>query len=57
MVLVFAEHQKGAFKKAAFEAVTYGAKTAALLGTDCAALVLGEAADAGQLGIYGASKV
>ncbi len=57
MVLVFAETVKGGFKKAAFEAVTYGAKTAAVLGTDCVALVLGEAADAGQLGTYGASKV
>lgn len=57
MVLVFAETVKGGFKKAAFEAVTYGAKTAAVLGTDCVALVLGEAENAGQLGEYGASKV
>ena len=57
MVLVFAETQKGIFKKAAFEAVTYGYKTAQVLDTECAALVLGEATDAGQLGTYGASKV
>ncbi|MEM6700970.1 MAG: electron transfer flavoprotein subunit alpha/FixB family protein, partial [Bacteroidota bacterium] len=57
MVLVFAEHQKGAFKKSAFEAVTYGAKTAAVLGAECVALVLGNAENAGQLGTYGASKV
>lgn len=57
MVLVFAEHQKGSFKKAAFEAVTYGYKTAQALGTDCAALVLGSADGAGELGKYGASKV
>jgi len=57
MVLVFAEHQKGAFKKVAFEAITYGAKTAAVLGTDCVALVLGNAENAGHLGTYGASKV
>lgn len=57
MVLVFAETQKGKFKKAAFEAVTYGNKTAQVLGTDCAALVLGSAENAGQLGKYGASKV
>ncbi|MEM9885836.1 MAG: electron transfer flavoprotein subunit alpha/FixB family protein [Bacteroidota bacterium] len=57
MVLVFAEHQKGAFKKAAFETVTYAAKTAQLLGTECAALVLGNAEEAGQLGKYGATKV
>lgn len=57
MVLVFAETQKGKFKKAAFEAVTYGYKTAQVLGTECVALTIGEAADAGQLGKYGASKV
>lgn len=57
MVLVFAETNKGKFKKAAFEAVTYGYKTAQILGTDCVALTLGTAEDAGQLGKYGASKV
>ncbi len=57
MVLVFAESQKGTFKKSAFEAVTYGYKTAQALGTSCAALVLGTANDAAQLGKYGASKV
>ena len=57
MVLVFAETQNGIFKKAAFEAVTYGKHTADALQTDCAALVLGQAENAGQLGKYGASKV
>lgn len=57
MVLIFAEAQKGMLKKAAFEAVTYGYKTAQALGTDCAALVIGAVEDAGQLGKYGASKV
>jgi len=57
MVLVFAESVKGQFKKAAFEAVTYGYKTAQLLGIDCAALCLGTAENAGQLGKYGATKV
>lgn len=57
MVLVFAENQKGNFKKAAFEAVTYGYKTAQALGTECAAITLGDVNDAGQLGKYGASKV
>lgn len=57
MVLVFAENVKGQFKKAAFEAVVYGAETAKVLGTSCAALVLGGAGDAGQLGKYGAEKV
>ncbi|MCB0642053.1 MAG: electron transfer flavoprotein subunit alpha/FixB family protein, partial [Phaeodactylibacter sp.] len=56
-VLVFAESQNGSFKKAAFETVTYGAKTAAALGVECVALTLGTAKDAGQLGVYGASKV
>ncbi|MEM9916944.1 MAG: electron transfer flavoprotein subunit alpha/FixB family protein [Bacteroidota bacterium] len=57
MVLVFAESQNGNFKKGAFEAVTYAAKAAKLMGTECAVLTLGEAKDAGQLGKYGASKV
>ena len=57
MVLVFAESQKGTFKKAAFEAVTYGYKTAQALGTECAALLLGTASDAEVLGKYGASSI
>ncbi len=57
MVLVFAESPRGQFKKAAFEAVTYGKKAADLLGTTCTALVLGTAKDAGELGRYGASRV
>ncbi len=57
MVLVFAEANQGQFKKAAREAVTYGAKTATTLGTDCAVLTIGAADNAGDLGQYGASKV
>lgn len=57
MVLVFAESQKGQFKKAAFEAVTFGYKTARQLGAECIALVLGKAENAGELGRYGASRV
>ena len=57
MVLVFAEAVKGQFKKTAFEAVTYGYKTAQLLGSQCVALTLGDVENAGQLGKYGASKV
>ena len=57
MVLVFAEATNGKFKKAAHEVVTYGAKTAAALGTDCVALTLGDVTDAGDLGRYGAGKV
>ncbi|MBR9919432.1 MAG: electron transfer flavoprotein subunit alpha/FixB family protein [Bacteroidetes bacterium] len=56
-VLVFAESQNGKFKKNAFEAVTYGARTAKAMGTDCIALCLGVAEGADQLGLYGASKV
>lgn len=57
MVLVFAEATNGKFKKAAFEAVTYGNKTAQMLGTECVALTLGLVENAGQLGTFGASKV
>jgi electron transfer flavoprotein alpha subunit len=58
MVLVFAESPNGKIKKAAQEAVTYGAKTAAILGTQCVALTIGSnVADAGSLGTYGASRV
>ena len=57
MILVFAESIKGQLKKAAFEAVTYGHKTAQVLGSECVALTLGEVKDAGKLGTYGASKV
>ena len=57
MVLVYAESPKGKIKKSALEAVTYGHKTAKVLGTECVALTLGEVDNAGQLGNYGASKV
>lgn len=57
MVLVFAESPRGQFKKAAFEAVTFGKKVADQLGADCAAIVLGAAQNAGDLGRYGASRV
>ncbi|MEM1320403.1 MAG: electron transfer flavoprotein subunit alpha/FixB family protein [Bacteroidota bacterium] len=57
MVLIFAESTNGKFKKAAFEAVSYGYRVAQAMGSECAALVLGDAAEASQLGNYGASKV
>lgn len=57
MVLVFAENHKGTFKKTTHEAVTYGKKTAELLGMECVALTLGEVQDAGSLGVFGASNV
>ena len=57
MILVFAESINGHLKKAALEAVTYGYKTAQVLGSKCVALTLGNVIDARQLGTYGASKV
>ena len=56
-ILVLAENAKGRFKKAAFEAVHYGYKTAQALGSSCVALVIGDVESAGQLGVYGAEKV
>lgn len=57
MVLVVAESQKGQFKKNAFEAVTYGYKTAQAIGTECVVLTLGAINGAENLGKYGASKI
>lgn len=57
MVLVFAESQNGGLKKAAFEAVTYGAKTASQMGVECVAITLGNVEGAADLGLYGCSKV
>ena len=57
MVLVIAEHTDGQFKKAALEAVTFGANLATAQGSQCAAVVIGDVANAGDLGKYGASKV
>lgn len=57
MVLVFAESPRGTLKKAAFEAVTYGKKTADLLGTSCVALTIGAVSGADELGRFGASRV
>ena len=57
MILVLADSPNGQLKKGSFEAVTYGKKVADAMGTECAALVLGSADNAGQLGQYGAAKV
>ena len=57
MVLIYAESTAGQFKRSALEAVTYGAKTARLMGVPAVALVLGDASNAGQLGRYGADRV
>ncbi len=57
MVLVNIEHTNGNIKKTSLEAVTYGKKAANILGTECIALVLGNANEAASLGKYGASRV
>lgn len=58
-VLIFADQSQGKIKKAAFEAVQYGAKVAQQSGTTATAIVLGEVdnAELAALGNYGAQKV
>jgi len=56
-ILAFAETTNKRFKKSAFEAVTYAAKVATKLGSECVALVVGEAENAEQLGAYGAARI
>lgn len=56
-VLVYAESLSGKLKKPAFEAVSYGKRTADLLGTPCMAIVIGQIENAGHLGLYGADEV
>ncbi|HWV64937.1 electron transfer flavoprotein subunit alpha/FixB family protein [Chitinophaga sp.] len=58
-ILIFADQAQGKIKKAALEAVQYGAKVAEQLGTTVTALVLGpvDAAELAALGNYGAQKV
>ncbi len=57
MVLIYTEAQNGQFKKASLEAITYGHKTAQAMGTQCAAVVIGNADNPASLGQYGASEV
>lgn len=59
MVLIFADQTDGQIKKQAFEAISYGAKVAAQLGTSAEILVLGTVAadQLAALGKYGAQKV
>ncbi len=57
MVLVFAEATQKIFKKASFEAVSYGAALAQQMQVPCHAVVLGDAEQADQLGLYGANNV
>lgn len=58
MVLVFLDQSEGHIKKSSFEAASYGAKVADLLGTTADAIVLGNVADdLAALGNYGIKKV
>lgn len=57
MVLVYAEHQNGEFKKAAYEAVTFGKKSADNLGCGVTAVVFGQVDGAETLGEAGADQV
>ncbi len=55
-ILVFAEHEGGAFKKSALELLGKASELASELGTDVTAAVLGDA-PAATLGAYGAARV
>ncbi len=56
--LIFAETWEGHFKKATYEAVSYGAKVAQMQGSEAVAVVLGSCHDdLSVLGKYGAQKV
>ena len=58
MVLIFLDQSEGHIKKSSFEAASYGAKVAELLGTTAEAIVLGNVADdLATLGNYGIKKV
>lgn len=56
-VLVFVEMGDGAFKKTAFEAVSYSRELADMLGTQVVAVAIGKGIDGSELGKYGAQKV
>jgi electron transfer flavoprotein alpha subunit len=57
-VLIFLDQSEGHIKKSSFEAASYGAKVAELLGTSAEAIVLGHVADdLASLGNYGIAKV
>ena len=53
-VLVFAEISDGKFKKATFEAVSYGRQVADMMGTEVVALAIGNGVNTADLGQYGA---
>jgi electron transfer flavoprotein alpha subunit len=57
-VLIFLDQSEGHIKKSSFEAASYGAKVAELLGTTADAIVLGNVSDdLAGLGNYGIKKV
>lgn len=56
-VLVFAEISDGKFKKATFEAVSYGRQVADMLGTEVVALAIGNGVNSADLGQYGAQTI
>src|SRR4051812_37822366 len=57
-VLIFIDKYEGQVKKASFEAISYGAKVAELLGTDAEGVVLGSVKDdLSALGKYGLKKI
>jgi electron transfer flavoprotein alpha subunit len=57
-VLIFLDQSENHIKKSSFEAASYGAKVAELLGTTADAIVLGNVADdLASLGNYGIKKV
>lgn len=55
-VLVFVENIEGNYKKTAFEAVSYGHKTAQVFGSDLVVLTVGNGSH-DELAKYGASKI
>jgi electron transfer flavoprotein alpha subunit len=58
MVLVFIDQQDGQIKKSSFEAASYAAEVAKLLGTNAEAILLGNVAnEVSSLGNYGITKV
>jgi len=58
-VIVLTEHAQGSFKKKSLEAVQYGAKIAAMMGTSVTAVAAGNVSndELQSLGAYGAQKV
>jgi electron transfer flavoprotein alpha subunit len=57
-VLIFVDHADGIVKKNSLEALSYGAKLAAMMGTEANGLLLGTInADPAGLGKYGIKKM